>query len=442
VDVYATADARVVRNAVQGVEGLTPVEACSDLLVKEGQYALPAEPAARARAEELRSKLASADAMLRAGRPTEAHPIAEAALADARALHDGSLEADAAQLLGMTSLRAGDTKSAETQLPQAAVLATRSHSDNVLAQAFNYTCFAIGHEQARYAEGRVWCELALAVADGAGDDALRALARGTIADIETDDGEYDLAIDTYKQVTAFDEQTKGASSLVYAADLNNLALAYRKAGRYEEALAALRRSLAIKERAWGPIHPSLALSTNNIGMVCYDRHDYECALDYYRRALQMLEQTWGPTHPYTGLALTNVGTILEIQGKYDEALGDFQKADAIWEKTKRPDHPDYALLLTGEGRAYLGQQMPERAISLLERALDIRLKAAGILPKDLARTRFALARALWGAGAGRDRARARVLAIQAREGYAALGEDQKAELAEADEWLVQHPSSP
>jgi eukaryotic-like serine/threonine-protein kinase len=58
----------------------------------------------------------------------------------------------------------------------------------------------------------------------------------------------------------------------------------------------------------------------------------------------------------------------------------------------------------------------------------------------LAKTRFALARALWTAPAsqGRDRRRAHTLAEQARDAYVAAGRAKKTELAELEAWLAKH----
>jgi hypothetical protein len=62
-------------------------------------------------------------------------------------------------------------------------------------------------------------------------------------------------------------------------------------------------------------------------------------------------------------------------------------------------------------------------------------------PTLLAYTRFGLAHALWSAPAsrGRDRPRARTLAEQAHDAYAAGGDATKTDLAEVDTWLAGHP---
>ena len=104
-----------------------------------------------------------------------------------------------------------------------------------------------------------------------------------------------------------------------------------------------------------------------------------------------------------------------------------------------PDHPDLAYPLTGLGQSLLGLTKPADALPLLERALTLRTTHE-IDPALLAKTRFALARALWTTPAtqGRDRPRARTLAEQARDAYAALGDATKTELAEVQTWLAEH----
>ncbi|MES1208245.1 MAG: hypothetical protein ABUS79_20105, partial [Pseudomonadota bacterium] len=73
------------------------------------------------------------------------------------------------------------------------------------------------------------------------------------------------------------------------------------------------------------------------------------------------------------------------------------------------------------------------AIVPLERAFKIREEHEND-PARRAETRFALARGLW--EAGRDRPRARMLAQQAREGYAKAVV--KPKLAEVESWLRAH----
>ena len=83
------------------------------------------------------------------------------------------------------------------------------------------------------------------------------------------------------------------------------------------------------------------------------------------------------------------------------------------------------------------------ALALAERAVKLRETGSGP-PELLAQARFALARALWEApdDAGRDHARALVLAEQARDGVRALGEAGTELLANLEKWLAEHPVAP
>jgi hypothetical protein len=79
--------------------------------------------------------------------------------------------------------------------------------------------------------------------------------------------------------------------------------------------------------------------------------------------------------------------------------------------------------LTGMGEARLNQEEPALAIPLLERALSLMEKHDGP-PSDIAKARFLLARALWGAGKERDRARS--VGAEAEKGFLALASKEDA----------------
>jgi hypothetical protein len=78
---------------------------------------------------------------------------------------------------------------------------------------------------------------------------------------------------------------------------------------------------------------------------------------------------------------------------------------------------------------------PREARGLLERALAMR-ESYPEDPLEVARTRFALARALWDTRA--DRARAVELADKARLAYTEAGDVKREQLAAVEEWLKKH----
>jgi tetratricopeptide (TPR) repeat protein len=122
--------------------------------------------------------------------------------------------------------------------------------------------------------------------------------------------------------------------------------------------------------------------------------------------------------------------MLDALGRQREARQSFERARVIWERELGLDDRNLAYALTGIGLSYLAEDDPASALAPLERAFKIR-EAHEVDPSRRAETRFALARSLW--ETNRDRARARGLAEQAREGYAKS--DAKAKVVEVDNWL-------
>jgi hypothetical protein len=97
-----------------------------------------------------------------------------------------------------------------------------------------------------------------------------------------------------------------------------------------------------------------------------------------------------------------------------------------------PDHPALGHVWNGQGQLALARGRADEAIVLLERAVTRRDADGGDAPA-LAESRLALARAL--RAAGRDPARARQLAAQARDAWAVIGGDYGDERAAAEAFL-------
>jgi hypothetical protein len=89
--------------------------------------------------------------------------------------------------------------------------------------------------------------------------------------------------------------------------------------------------------------------------------------------------------------------------------------------------------LTGMGRCWVELHQPAKSLAPLERALRL-LQAAA--PTDLAKTQFALAKAL--GVLAQEPARARGLAEEARARLSRAGPHQDSLLAEVDKWLAGH----
>ncbi len=247
-------------------------------------------------------------------------------------------------------------------------------------------------------------------------------------------GRYQEAVSYHQRALGIREAALGPEHRLVADSLNNLGNSLDLLNRRQEALAKYRRVYEIRIKVFGPRHAEVAAALNNIGTVYSNLRRFDEALLYHRRALEMRLATLGRDHPRTALTLHNVGNDYLLQGRYREALPYFREALAVEERTLGPDHPDVAEELTAIADLERRLGHPERALEPLERALRI-VEAQELEPGAVARTRFALAQALWDTGG--DRGRALRLARQARQAFLSQGEEDKVALDEVVQWLAE-----
>ena len=245
-------------------------------------------------------------------------------------------------------------------------------------------------------------------------------------------GSYDQAQAYFERSLAIYEDALGAEDPRLASTLNNLGQILELRGNYRAAQRVYERALAIDEKAHGPEHPNVASTLNNLGLVLVDQGKRDEARQHYERALAIKEKALGPEHSGLVNALNNLGEVLSDAKRYDEAQRHFERALAIVETSFGPEHPRAASALTSLGDLYVARNRPIQALPLLMRALAIR-ESNEVPDEHLAKTRFALSRALW--RSGRDRDRAVELATSARDGFLEAGQGARADLAIVNAWL-------
>ena len=248
-------------------------------------------------------------------------------------------------------------------------------------------------------------------------------------------GRYEEAVRYHRRALAIREAALGPKHRLVADVLSNLGSDLDELGRFDEARGYLERALRIRLEIFGRTHPDVAAALDNLGAVEANQRRWPEALSHHRQALEVRLATVGREHPKTALTLHNLGNVFNLQGRYGEALPYFKQALAIEEKTLGADHPEVAVELTVIADIERRMGHPERVVETLERALKI-MEAQELEPGDVARTRFALAQALW--DVGRDTDRALQLARQARQDLLSLGEKDKVALAEVEAWLAEH----
>jgi len=293
-----------------------------------------------------------------------------------------------------------------------------------------------------YVTARVHLERALAITEktlGSNHPAVaRALA--TLANLSGNQGKFAEAEANYRRALSIRERALGATHPHVAKNLYSLGVAVGEQNRLEDSLAFFLRALEIQKQTLGHGHPETAWTVNSIGVIQQRQGRLGVARATFREALALFENRLGKDHPNVGYPLNNLGEIAVLEGRFEKALAYCERALELGEKALGAEHPALAHELTCLGNALTGLRRPTKAILRLETALSMREANPGN-PKELAETRFALARALW--EARRDRKRALGLAAQALEGFTAAGQLAATERDLADAWLAKRsPRNP
>jgi eukaryotic-like serine/threonine-protein kinase len=224
------------------------------------------------------------------------------------------------------------------------------------------------------------------------------------------------------------EALLGRDHVAVAASLENLANVRKDQGRYDEALAFLDRALAIRIAVQGADHVEVGGVHQDLADVLAVAGKLDRALTEYRAALEIKTKKLGHDHPKVIELVLNRAEAEMNGARYAAALADYTSAAATIEgNVALARYAPFAL--TGIGDCELGLHEPTKALPPLERALALRL-AHPDDPLELARTRFAIARAVG------NNSRAVELARAAHDAYAAAGKPGEVREHEVAQWLA------
>lgn len=153
-------------------------------------------------------------------------------------------------------------------------------------------------------------------------------------------GRFTEAEPLFKRALAVSEKGLSREHPDVGRALNNLATLYVKQERQAEAEPLFQRALAIYQKAAGPEHPAVATVLNNIGQVDRDLDRDAEAEAPIKHSLAIREKALGPDHPDVARSLNNLAGLYEHQRRYAEAEPLYRRALAIRERALGPDHPD------------------------------------------------------------------------------------------------------
>ncbi len=428
VSALANEGPEMLPHAVQAAAALPDPTPCAD---PRRRPQIPTDPGQAERLQSERTKLARARIDARMSRHARAAEVASEVLAAAQELGHASTEAEALFLLGKSRERLGNAEAAELTLRDAVRRAEMAGDDLVRARIMTYLVYVIGRTRRRPAEAYALADQARDLLRAVGaSPLLEANLLGNLAAVEGADGKLDRALEHHRQVLELRKKTLGEDHPDTLRAYQSVASVQSIAGHHDAAHTTLRDTIARAERVLGPDHPKVLSMIGNLANARARAGATDEAVELQRQALAGHERAWGTDAPRLAPALHNLGRALRLAGQAAEAHDILARGLAVREQAVGKDDVSLVPWLRelGAARAELGRH--DEAVEAIARALLLK-ESAGATSVDLAATRFELAQRL--RAAGQDPARATFLARSAREGFAARDEPER--VAAVDRWL-------
>jgi tetratricopeptide (TPR) repeat protein len=175
---------------------------------------------------------------------------------------------------------------------------------------------------------------------------------------------------------------------------NNLAAAYWAAGRLDEAISLLERTLADRVLVLGEAHPSTLMSRNNLAAAYKEAGRLDEAISLHERTLADRVRLLGENHPSTLASRNNLATAYDDAGRLDEAIPLYERTLADRVRVLGEAHPgtlesrnNLAYAMRKAGRLQEAIPLFEQALAGFERTLGVGHPSTVVVRGNLAGAR-------------------------------------------------------
>jgi len=190
--------------------------------------------------------------------------------------------------------------------------------------------------------------------------------------------------------------TEEMSDTEHAAALyNNIGSIYLALGDFDQALCYHQKALAIQQTL--EQMADVALSYNNVGLCYYNMGCYDMALEFYTKSMEMNEQLHGANNPVLAASYGNIGSLYADMNDHERALVYYNNALEIQESALG-QHPATATTYNNIGVLYLFQKRFSEAQAMLRKSYDCLLSTLGSNHSDTKIAKEALKEAFLSAG--------------------------------------------
>jgi tetratricopeptide (TPR) repeat protein len=202
-------------------------------------------------------------------------------------------------------------------------------------------------------------------------------SRNDLAGAYREAGRAAEAIVLFERTLADRERVLGPDHRDTLQSRNDLALAYQDAGRAGQAIPLHERTVADSERVLGLDHPDTLTSRNNLALAYEDAGRAAEAIPLHERTLADSERVLGPDHPSTLQSRNNLAAAYQEAGRAAEAIALHERTLADRERVLGPDHPGTLTSRNNLALAYREAGRAAEAIVLFERTLADRERVLG-----------------------------------------------------------------
>ena len=161
------------------------------------------------------------------------------------------------------------------------------------------------------------------------------------------------------------------------ASRNNLAYAYRAAGRLEEAITLYEQVTKDSARVLGPDHPDTLASRNNLAETYRSVGRTDEAITLHEQVLADSIRVLGEDHHQTLASRNNLACAYEAAGRTGEAITLYEQVLADSIRMLGEDHPQTLTLRNNLACAYEAAGRTDAAITLYEQVLADRIRILG-----------------------------------------------------------------
>ena len=184
------------------------------------------------------------------------------------------------------------------------------------------------------------------------DHPVTLTVRNNLAGAYKSAGRLAEAIELFKQVLDERERVLEADHPDTLTVRNNLASAYESVGRFGEAIELFKQVLAERERVLGADHPDTLTVRNNLAGAYESVGRFGEAIELYEQVLAERERVLGADHPDTLNTRNNLAVAYYSVGRFGEAIELYEQVLAERERVLEADHPDTLTVRNNLASAY------------------------------------------------------------------------------------------